>query len=239
MELNTLTQGDCLELIKELPDGSVDGIITDPPYSLGVTHNGQKGSYSDLVIMKPFFSSLFYQFKRVLKRDGCLYLCCDWRTYPFMYPILDEYLKIDNLLVWDKLHGRVQPFYWYSHELIIFHGRVKKMDISMKSIFGVKGFGSGAQETNGAPVHPTQKPVELFEKFILDSTEEGGVVLDAFAGSGTLAVAAIKTKRNYICFELQDKYVKIATERIEARKGNLCPDIENYSMERNLFTGRG
>ncbi|MCL1932355.1 MAG: site-specific DNA-methyltransferase, partial [Candidatus Azobacteroides sp.] len=63
------------------------------------------------------------------------------------------------------------------------------------------------------------KPVELFEKFILDSTSEGDTVLDCFMGSGTLAIAAIKTKRNYIGFEIQEKYCKIAQDRINKFTG--------------------
>jgi hypothetical protein len=100
--LNTIQQGDCLDLIKDLPDASIDCIITDPPYFLGVTHNGQKGTYSDLAIMKPFFAGLFFQMERVLRKDGHLYLFCDWRTYPFFYPVAEQYIPIKNLLVWYK-----------------------------------------------------------------------------------------------------------------------------------------
>jgi site-specific DNA-methyltransferase (adenine-specific) len=216
IQLNTITQGDCLDLIKEVKSASVDSIITDPPYFLGVTHNGQKGNYSDLAIMKPFFENLFFQFRRVLKKDGCLYLCCDFRTYPFLYPILDEYITIRNMLVWDKASGP-GSFYSFAHELIIF---ATNGVINMKglSIFKLRSFCSGAKKTNGEKVHPTQKPVELFEKFILDSTSEGDTALDAFSGSGTLALAAMRTKRNYICFELQSKYVKIAAKRVELEK---------------------
>lgn len=231
--LNTITQGDCLDLIKEIPDGCIDTIITDPPYFLGVTHNGQRGCYSDLLIMKPFFQDLFYQFVRVFEKNGCLYLCCDFRTYPFLYPILDEYIMIRNLLVWNKKSGPGN-FYSFSHEFIIVAFNVMR-NFSGLNIFDLPAFCSGAKRTNGEKIHPTQKPIELFEKFILDSTSEGDTVLDTFAGSGTLAIAALRTKRNYILFELQDKYVKVATERIEAYKGNFNPTIENYAAERNLF----
>jgi site-specific DNA-methyltransferase (adenine-specific) len=233
IELNTITQGDCLDLTKDVPDNSINSIITDPPYFLGVTHNGQKGNYSDLAIMKPFFESLFFQFKRVLKPDGCIYLCCDFRTYPFLYPIMDEYITIRNLLVWNKKSGP-GSLYSFAHEFAIFAMDIPRI-MNGLNIFTIPCFCSGAKTTNGEKIHPTQKPVELFEKFILDSTSEGDTVLDTFAGSGTLALAALKTKRNYICFELQDKYVKIATERIEAYKGNFNPDIKNYNREKNLF----
>jgi site-specific DNA-methyltransferase (adenine-specific) len=236
IEINTLAQGDCIDLIKEIPDNSIDCIITDPPYFLGVTYNGQKGNYSDLAIMKPFFQTLFYGFKRTLKRDGSVYLCCDFRTYPFLYPILDEYITIRNLLVWNKLCGPGN-YYSFAHELICFCTNAPR-NMKGLNIFPLPAFSSGAKTTNGEKVHPTQKPKELFEKFILDSTKEGDLILDPFAGSGTLAIAAIKTKRNYICFELQDKYVKIATERIELFKGNLNVSIENYRTEKNLFNSK-
>ncbi len=82
-----IIQGDCYEEIQEIADGSVDAIITDPPYALGFTHNGQKGDYSDLTIIKPFFTQLFKQFKRVLKDQGEGYIFTDWRTYSILYPL--------------------------------------------------------------------------------------------------------------------------------------------------------
>ncbi|MDR1556219.1 MAG: site-specific DNA-methyltransferase [Tannerellaceae bacterium] len=233
IELNTIIQGDCLDLFKGIKDHSIDAIITDPPYFLGVTNNGMRGTYSDLIIMKPFFENLFFEYRRVLKKTGCLYMCCDWRTYPFLYPLLEEYITIRNLLVWNKKSGP-GTFYSFSHEFIIFGMDIPK-HMNETSVLTIPAFASGAKKTNGEKVHPTQKPIELFEKFILDSTDEGDTVLDTFAGSGTLAIAAMRTKRNYICFELQEKYVKIATERIEAYKGNFNPDIKNYNTEITLF----
>jgi DNA modification methylase len=86
-------------------------------------------------------------------------------------------------------------------------------------------------------VHPTQKPVELFEKLITDSTDRGGIVMDCFMGSGTLAIAALKTGRNYIGFEIQEKYCKIAENRINRFNGDFRK-IENFNNEINLFTRR-
>ena len=215
IEQNKIYNGDCLELIKKLPNNSINAIITDPPYFLGVTHNGQKGNYSDLIIMKPFFDNLFSEFKRVLKEDGFLYMCCDWRTYPFFYPVLEQYLDIKNLIVWYK-GGCGGNQYMNSHEFIMFCSKGGKINIGEENtIRTIPGFSTGAKKTNGNKIHPTQKPIELFEKFILNSTNEGDVVLDCFGGSGTLAIAAMKTKRNYIIFELQDKYCKIANDRIK------------------------
>lgn len=141
-----------------------------------------------------------------------------------------------NLLVWKKgTIGRVSKCYGYTHELIIFCAK-EQQSICKPSVFEIAGFSEGAKKTNGEKVHPTQKPVELFEKFILDATEECGVVLDCFMGSGTLAVAALRTKRHYIGFEIQDKYCKTAHERIEIEKGNIGVKIENKMQEINLFS---
>lgn len=73
----TLMHGDCIELLPKIPDRSVNSIITDPPYFLGMTHNGQKGCFNDLVICKPFYERLFSEYKRVLTPDGCVYFFCD------------------------------------------------------------------------------------------------------------------------------------------------------------------
>lgn len=234
MELDVIYNEDCLDGIKKLPDNSIDAIITDPPFFLGVTHNGQKGEYSDLLIMKPFFCTLFFEFNRVLKSTGKVYVCTDWRTYPFLYPIISEYLPVKNMLVWNKMSGPGNT-YAFIHELVIFASK-ENCNINGCNIFALKAFTSGAKTTNGEKVHPTQKPVELFEKFILDSTNIGDVVLDCFMGSGTLAIAAIKTKRHYVGYEIQEKYCKIAERRINEFKGEFSKKIENFNNETNLFS---
>ena len=105
MITNQIYNEDCLEALKRVPDNSVDCIITDPPYFLGMTHNGQKGSFKDLSICKPFYRDLFQEFNRVKKPGACVYFFTDWRGYAFYYPLFDLYLGASNMLVWNKQSG--------------------------------------------------------------------------------------------------------------------------------------
>lgn len=209
--------GDCLELIKDIKDKSIDCIITDPPYFLGVTHNGREGNYIDLAIMKPFFEQLFFEFKRVIKDNGCIYIFCDWRTYPFHFPIFEKIIGLKNLLVWAK-HGRpTQTYYGNGYELIMFSGRIRKPYISniIENIKSFNAFSVENKKLNGEKIHPTQKPIELVEKLILDSTKENETVLDCFMGSGSTGVACIKNNRRFIGYELDENYYKNAEIRIK------------------------
>ena len=213
MEINKIYNEDCLEGIQKIASASIDTIITDPPYFIGMTHNGKKGNYNDLIIMKPFFDSLFSEFSRVIKENGKVYIFCDWRTYAFYYPLLLKHISVRNMLVWDKISGPGSS-YAFTHELILF---AEKDTPCMKgsNIFRIPGFSVGAKKTNGEMLHPTQKPVEVIEKLITDSTKEGDLVLDCFMGSGTTAVAAKKLNRNFIGFEIQEKYITISENRLK------------------------
>ena len=209
-----LLHGDCLDLLPKIPEGSINSIIADPPYFLGMTHNGQKGVFNDLAICKPFYEKLFSEYKRVLKPDGCVYFFCDWRSYAFYYPIFDKILKVHNLLIWIK-HGRpTQCRYGYGNEFVIFSGKIKTACIT-NVISGVNSFNHGASKTNGEKSHPTQKPIALIEKFITDSTEVGDIILDTFTGSGTTGVACIRTGRKFIGMEIDGRYFEIAGKRIK------------------------
>ncbi|NVP24993.1 DNA-methyltransferase [Treponema phagedenis] len=209
-----LLHGDCLDFLPKIPDESIQSIITDPPYFLGMTHNGQKGCFNDLAICKPFYEKLFKEYKRILKPDGCIYFFCDWRSYAFYYPLLDSVMQVENLLV-RKKHGRPSlNVYGSDHELIMFSGKIKKSYIT-NIIDDVASFNIGARKTNGEKIHPTQKPIELMEKFIFDSTDEGDVVLDSFMGSGTTGIACLNTNRRFIGMEIDDNYFNIAKNRLE------------------------
>lgn len=228
MRLNYIDNIDCLEGLKEVPDKSVDLIVTDPPYFLSMGHAGSKTNaskseqlssnraYNDLAICTPFYKQLFQEYRRVLKEDGSFYFFTDWRGYAYYFPLLNAELPVRNLIVWDK-KSSPGSFYSFAHELIVFGTYKPKTKAGVgTNIWRMAAFNSGARATNGEKVHPTQKPVELIAKAIEDSTEPGAVVLDTFAGSGTTIVAAIRTGRNYIGFELDERYHAIAMERAAA-----------------------
>lgn len=219
LEINKIYNMDCLEGIKKIDDNSINAIITDPPYCVGVTHNGQKGVFSDLNTTKPFFTELFNEFKRVIKKDGFIYLFCDWKSYAFYFPIFERILTSSNLLVWDKGSGSGN-YYSYVHELVIFKGftNMNGKKVGPNVIQGIKGFSAGAKKTNGNKVHPTQKPLEIIDKFIKDSTKKDDLILDVFMGSGSTAVSCIKNKRNFIGFEIDEIYFDIANKRIQKVK---------------------
>ena len=229
MRLNYIDNVDCLEGLKEVPDNSVDAVITDPPYFLSMGHAGSKENafntnsdqvnsnrtFQDLSIAKPFYRQLFQEFRRVLKPGGSFYFFTDWRGYAFYFPIMADELPVRNMIVWDKISGP-GSYYTFAHELVIYGTDAPKLlHKGGTNVWRMKAFSSGAAKTNGTKVHPTQKPVEIIEKMILDSTEPGGVILDTFMGSGTTAVAALRTGRNFVGFEQNERYHAMAMQRID------------------------
>ena len=207
-------QGDCLTLISDLKDKSVNLIVTDPPYCIGTTSNGTKANWTDNNLIKPFFDILFDEFKRVLKDDGVFYINTDWRTYPFLYPIVAEKLTVKNCIVWDYEWIKAGSHYRFSHEFIIY---------GVKSDSAKRNFDAGFRDVwrekpinfTGEKFHQAQKPLVLIKKMILNSSVEGDTVFDPFLGSGTTAVACKELKRNFIGFEINGEAFKIASNRIK------------------------
>lgn len=240
MRLNYIDCLDCLDGIKAVPDNSVDLVVADPPYFLSMGHAGCRDNafntnsdqvnsnrtFGDLTIAKPFYRQLFQEIRRVLKPDGAFYFFTDWRGYAFYFPIMAEELPVRNLIVWDKISGP-GSYYPFTHELIIYGTYARKLrHKGGTNIWRLKSFASGAAKTDGKKVHPTQKPVEIITKMIEDSTDPGMVVLDPFMGSGTTAVACLRTGRNYIGFEQKEKYHAIAQSRITDEVDRLIGAME-------------
>lgn len=209
----TLKQGDCLDLIREIPDASVDCIVCDAPYFQGLTHNGQKAAFTDLSTCKPFFQQLFTEFSRVCKPKRCVYFFTDWRGYAFYFPIFDSVLGARNALIWDKKSG-AGNFYAFCHEFILFHCEKERNIKGVNIIRDIPGFAGGAKKTDGEKVHPAQKTTALIEKLIADSTRPGDTVLDPMMGSGTTGVVCKRAGRDFIGFELDETYFDIASRRI-------------------------
>jgi site-specific DNA-methyltransferase (adenine-specific) len=217
--LNTITLGNCYELIKEIPNESIDLIVTDPPYCVGTTSNGQKGKWLDNNIIIPFFDTLFKEFYRVLKNNTACYINTDWRTYPLLYPIIQQYFDIKNLIVWDYEWIKAGSHYRFSHEFIIYcvKGDCKrKFSASERDVWRIKPINF----TSKNKLHNAQKPIELVKKMIINSSNVGDIVLDCFSGSGTTCVAAKELDRQFLGIEIDAQYHKISLNRLKELSTN-------------------
>ena len=230
---NKIIHGDCLELMKDIPDKSIDMILCDLPY-------GTTACKWDTVIP---FEPLWEQYKRIIKDNGAIVL---FGSEPF-----SSYLRMSNIKqfkydwIWDKklagngILAKKQPL--KIHEIIsVFNSKTyypqktkgkfrKKMGLKESQITGgnsfcnetendeyypksIQEFGIGNLRTGR--LHPTQKPVALLEYLIKTYTLEWETVLDNCMGSGSTGVACKNLNRNFIGIELDPEYFKIAEKRI-------------------------
>jgi site-specific DNA-methyltransferase (adenine-specific) len=212
---NKIIQGDCLDVMPFIPDKSINLVIADPPFCIGTTSNGQKGEWLDNNLIKPFFDIYFNEIKRVLKDDGEFYINTDWRTYPFLYPIIIDKLIIKNCIVWDYEWIKAGSHYRFSHEFIIYGLKEKskrKFSARERDVWRIKPMNFTLKNKR----HNTEKPEELVEKMVLNSSNENDIVLDTFIGSGTTAAVCKKHNRNFIGIELSDKHCETARKRVNA-----------------------
>lgn len=232
-----LWQGDCLELMNDIPEKSVDCIITDLPY-------GTTQCKWDTIIP---FEPLWKQYNRIIKDNGAIVL---FGTEPF-----SSHLRLSNLKnykydwIWDKVKGtgflnaKRQPM--RNHELIsVFYKKQctynpqKTYGHKMKKSYRSKDLQTDvygemkndytyesteryprsiqvfSTDTQNSSLHPTQKPVALIEYLIKTYTNDGELVFDSCMGSGTTGVACINTNRRFIGIELDNNYFEIAKNRI-------------------------
>ena len=213
-----LMQGDCLELMKDIPDGSVDMVLTDPPYGIDYQSQRKKDKSEWMPKIKndkrPFIDFIPL-IKRILKPTGCVMVFTRWDVQQkFIDEMNDSGLKVKNVLIWDKeIHGMgdLKRAFASRYESIIFH-----------SERGFEFNGKRPQDIikcrRALPnelKHPNEKPVRLMEELICKCTHKGAVVLDLFMGSGTTGVACVNTGRDFIGMELDPGYFEVAKQRIE------------------------
>lgn len=253
-----LIQGDCLEEMKNIPDNSIDTIITDPPY-------GTTACKWDAVID---FDLMWEQLGRIVKQNGAIIL---FGSEPF-----SSYLRLSNIknykydIIWDKnqsgnpLLAKKQVM--KSHEIIsVFYkkqctynpqmeergkprhkGTKQKLNEnsflgggeidtrSFNNLYYPKSVLKVSNAAKKGKVHPTQKPVELMEWLIKTYTNELETVVDFTMGSGSTGVAARNTNRNFIGIEKDENYFKIAQNRILGTELN--PNNFEKVEERGLFS---
>lgn len=213
--INKIHLGDCLEFMKQLPDKSIDLILTDPPYGIGESSNNNKS-----------------RGKLTEAKD---YGCKDWDDAPPQKETFDEIIRISknqiifganhfidkipypssSWIVWDKVNYGTDfadcELAWTSH----------KSAVRMFS-FQWHGMMQGDMKNKEERIHPTQKPRQLF-MMILEKYLEKGIVLDCFSGSGTTALACHDLGLDFICVEKDSDYHAASVRRLEEhqRQGKL------------------
>ncbi len=226
MELNKIYNEDCLKGMKKIPDNSVDLVVTDPPYLVNykTNHRKDKSHRFNNVILNDDNEQLIIDYinecYRIMKPNTAMYMFCSSSKVDFFKQQLEKKFKIKNMIIWVKNNhtaGDLQASFGRKYEIIFLVNKGRKK-LEGKRITDVWFFDrvSGKKQ-----MHQNQKPVDLLEQCINKHSVEGDVVFDGFIGGGSTAIACINTNRNYIGFELDEGYYKLAKERIENHKGEL------------------
>ena len=233
---NKVIQGDCLEVMKDIPDKSIDMILCDLPY-------GTTACKWDTIIP---FEPLWEQYKRIIKDNGAIVLTA---SQPFTSALVMSNIKMFKYeWVWEKskatgyLNSKIMPMVAHENILVFGKGKTKYNPQKIAGEPYNKGkahrptdvYGSQTEtlvknddgtryprtvqyfitvESEGK-LHPTQKPVALFEYLIKTYTNEGDLVLDNCAGSGTTGVACKNLNRNYILIEKETEYIDVINKRL-------------------------
>ena len=221
-----LKAGDCRELLKAVPDGSIDLICTDPPYK--VTSRGNAGTMSgywtsDLTAKGKIFedndidpAEYASEFYRVLKDTAHCYVMCNHINLQCMLNVFtDTGFHFVKSCIWHKNNKICGRYYMNEFEYILFFrkGADKPInDCGASDVIKVPF--TKLKNPDGTNQHDTEKPVALMSVLIKASTQEQETVLDPFMGIGSCGVACVGLNRNFIGFEINPKYFGIAQSRI-------------------------
>ena len=213
-----LMQGDCLQRMKEIPDGSVDMILTDIPYgevnrkSSGL-RNLDKGK-ADIVNFK--LKEIVSEFIRIC--NGQIYIFCGTMQISELIELFKNNKLSTRLGVWDKTNPSPMngQRLWLSGLEFCVYARKPKSTFNehCKKALWTNAIARSKQ-------HPTEKPIKLMCRLIEASSNKNDIILDPFMGSGSTGVACVNTGRNFIGIELDEDYFKIASERIKQSKETL------------------
>jgi len=205
---------------RNVPDSSIDLLVTDPPYESLEKHRAigtttrlkhSKASSNDWFSIFPNsrFEELFIEVYRVLKRNTHFYLFCDQETMFVAKPIAEQVgFRFWKPLIWDKRKIGMGYHYRARYECILFFekGKRKLHDLSIPDILEMPRVYRG---------YPAEKPVGVSEILIAQSTHPGDVVVDPFMGSGSIGVAAVRNERHFLGNDICLEAIEISRRRLE------------------------
>lgn len=220
MELNKIYNEDCILGMKNMESESVDLVVTDSPYLVNYKtgHRKDKTHRFNKVILNDDNEQLIIDYinecYRILKNNSAMYMFCSADKVDFFKQQLEKKFKIKNMIIWVKNNhtaGDLKGSFGRKYEIIFLVVKGKK-HFNGKRLTDIWEFDrvSGKKQ-----LHQNQKPLDLIKQCIEKHSDEGDLVFDGFAGSGTTAIACKELKRDFIGFELDKGYYDIAIERVE------------------------
>ena len=220
--INKIHNADCLELMKEIPDKSIDLVLTDIPYNeCNRNSNGLRNLNYDIAdVFNLSMPNLLNELNRICK--GSFYIFCGTEQISEIRKTFINYGLSTRTIVWEKTNPSPMngEFIWLSGIELAFYGKNKKATFNAHC----KNTVLKHPVCQEYIIHPTQKPLSLFKEIINISTNENDLILDCFSGSGTTAIACSELKRNFICIEKDKQYYEAS-----------CKRLENYNKQLKLF----
>ncbi len=239
---NVVHRGDALEILKRYPDNSVDLVFADPPYNLDKQYHVYDDEQDD-ARYTAWCNAWLAEYARILKPSGSLYVLNLPRWTRYHAAFLNRHLYFQNWIVWDALsepRGKLMPAHYgllfytkHPTDFTFNYEAISPIDarhycLRSSCIRKRKAMGVDDQEPltdvwwdihrikhrRDRDYHPCQLPEALMERIIRLSTNPGDIVLDAFSGTGTTAVAAVKLGRRYVAIDVDKEYVRITREKI-------------------------
>lgn len=247
--IDRIIQGDCLQLLKEVPDGSVDCTFADPPFNLKKGYN----SYKDRLKVQEYLDwckQWISELVRITKPTGSIFLHNIPKWLTFYAEFLNKQADFKHWISWEAPTSPMGKSLQPAHYGILFyakdanqlkfyevrspHKRARKSRILAKDYGGKKHklhpFGPllsdvwtdiyRVKHNKYRDEHPCQLPIHLLERIILMSTDENDIILDPFMGTGTTAIAAKRLGRHYIGFELDSEYAQITEAKLQSEQSN-------------------
>ena len=228
-----LINGDCFDALKEIPDNSIDLILTDPPYNIAKYSTGNlkfdwrsdiNNDLAEWDLKELHPRDLLDEFKRILKPTGNIFIFCSYNIIGEYHRVFDPEFDTFQFMVWHKTNP-VPNFrkssFLNSCELIVgcwnkghtwnFTNQ-KEMHNFIEA--GICMGRERLKDADGKSLHPTQKPISVLNKIVTIASNENDIVLDCFNGVGSTGVAALKNNRRYIGLEIDKTYMDATKKRL-------------------------
>jgi len=212
----TIYHGDCREILPDIPAGSVDLVLTDPPFFMPATHYQSRvhhqRAWGDTSILKAFAEDFIAKSVRTMRDTGHFLVFCNHESFCVFYPVLYGQFDFLKSLVWDKGHVGLGRVWRNQHELIIaarWSSSIFVEDGELRA--DVLKY---AATPPSSRLHPVEKPTPMLADLLRVTVGRGGVVCDPFAGSGTTLEAAKLHEHSAIGIEIEERYCEIAANRL-------------------------